>query len=202
MLRHNQVRNLVASWAHQLGPTVIEPNLRPLGSRTFRRSTINDKENARSDVLVMEGLFGSSHRMAYIDVMVIAQEAPSHTGKTLEAVIREGETIKLRKYAERVHEVDGGDFVPFVATDAGLLGPQAHHLLQELAARIATKTNQPYGDVLRLMRTQISLTLARSSYNSLRAPRNLSQIPTVRFTATSAPYVAHLARLRRQEPGD
>ena len=93
--------------------------------------------------------------------------------------------------------MDGGDFVPFVATDAGLLAPQAHHLLQLLANRIATKHRQPYGDVLRCMRTQLSFCLARSAFQSLRAPRHLSQLPPMRFTTTSAPYVAHLARLRR-----
>jgi hypothetical protein len=203
MLRHNSVRNLLASWGHQLGPTVTEPDLTPVGDRTFRRKTVNTATEARSDVLLLfEGLFGSSFRMTYIDVLVIAQEAPTNASHSLESALHTGEVRKTREYSERVHEVDGGNFVPFVATDAGLLAPQAHHLLQLLANRIATKHGQPYGDVLRCMRTQLSFCLARAAFMSLRAPRHLSQLPPMRFTSTSAPMVAHLARLHRLEARD
>jgi ribonuclease HI len=202
MLRHNAVRNLLASWGHQLGPTVMEPELTPVEGRTFSRKTVNTADEARSDVLLMEGIFGSSFRMAFIDVLVIAQEAPSHASHPIESVLRDGEVRKTRQYSERVREIEGGDFVPFVATDAGLLAPQAHHLLQLLADRIATKRGQPYADVLRCMRTQLSFCLARCSIQCLRAPRHLSQLPPMRFTTTSASFVAHLARLRRSEASD
>ena len=129
----------------------------------------------------------------------MVQEAPTHADRPLESALREGEMRKIREYGARVREVDGGDFVPFVATDAGLLAPQAHHLLQLLADRIATKRGQPYSDVLRCMRTQLSFTLARSSFQCLRAPRHLSQLPTMHFTSTSAAFTAHLARHRRPE---
>ena len=60
------------------------------------------------------------------------------------------------------------DFVPFIASCAGNLGPHAKKVLQRLSQSLATKWSQPYSSVAHYVNSRISISLVRST--RLHAP--------------------------------
>jgi len=199
MRRHNGIRDLLVGWFSSLSPfnIVVEPQLHPVHpDDCFPHRSANRDDEARSDILLVEGLFDPNHE-TYIDACVPNRSSRCYDGLRMQTVLQRHEKRKRAEYAERVQTVEHGDFIPFVVSSSGALGAEAHNLLRLLASRLAAKFDQPYASVLTLMRTELSFKLARASLLCLRGPRKPVS-PTCDYFALSAPFAACLARLHNR----
>jgi hypothetical protein len=190
--RHNALRDLLHDFCSVVAPSAIEPKLHALDpADTFSLKTTNTDPNARSDLLV-EGLYGAL-QATYIDVRVVYRNAPFHCSRTVEQLLALEEKTKCREYRERIQRVEGGSFSPFVATSNGILGKQAHELVQHVGNLMADHTREPIGATLTMMRAQLSLCFVRAALHCLRGPRTQRK-PSTLFLATSALYAAWASR--------
>ena len=190
--RHNDVRDLLARMIGVMAKTQIEPQLHPLEPNdSFHYRSANVQPDARSDILV-EGLFGAL-QPTYIDVRIVHRQSATNQPLQLDRVLSTAEDAKKREYAERIQRVEGGSFVPFVATSTGILGKEAHALFQHLGRLMAEHSDEPLGATLSMMRTQLSFTFVRAAIHCLRGPRKI-QYPDTSFLALSALFAAWHSR--------
>ena len=82
-----------------------------------------------------------------------------------------------------VREVEHGRFTPLVFHTLGDMGPTAQVVYKRLTFLIATKTDQPYSAVIRLIWCQLKFSLLHSTITCLRGSRrsksNLANIEDV-----------------------
>ena len=58
-------------------------------------------------------------RTAYFDIKVVSPYARSYSRLTTARLFKMAENAKMREYAERIRDVEHGDFNPLVFTTAG-----------------------------------------------------------------------------------
>ena len=192
--RHNEIRDFLASAFNLIchAHVATEPQLHPLhAADAFALRSANVEEKAKSDVLLVEGLF-SDNRLTYIDVRCFNRSADSYVRLSLDQCLASQERTKRNQYAERIDVVEHADFSPFVVSSSGAVGPAAHHILQIIASRIASKTDQPYSETLMLLRTQLSFHIAKAAIRCLRAPREPPKNLTTDIWALSPFYAGCL----------
>jgi hypothetical protein len=95
---------------------------------------------------------------------------------------------QMRQYRQRVREVERGVFTPLVFTTSGGMAKECLVFHKRLASLIATKSNQPYAPVMKMIRCSIQFALIRLAVMCLRGSRssyhripifNPAQIPLV-----------------------
>ena len=97
-------------------------------------------------------------------------DAKSHRNKDPEKVLVNQEREKKRKYLEPCLQ-QRRSFVPFVVSTDGMLGPEAQQVLRKIAQRLARKWRRPYSVVCSLVRTRVSIAIARATHMCIRGSR-------------------------------
>lgn len=193
--RHDAVRDILTEDIAALGvSTQKETILHPLApGEVLQYRTGNTDPNARSDIFVLEGLHSEFHS-SHIDICGVNRIAPSYIRLSLSSVLKVAEQRKVREYRDRVRAVEHADFIPFVFSSAGHLGPAAQNLLKLIARSLASKRDEPVSQVLCLMRARLSYTILRGALRCVRGPRT-DPVPSRNHWVLSAAFMKYLTRL-------
>ena len=76
-----------------------------------------------------------------------------------------------RKKYQQACEDQRRSFVPLVMTTDGMLGEATKATVKRLAVLLSNKWNRPYSHVCGLVRSQLSVTIARASHLCIRGSR-------------------------------
>lgn len=167
VIRHDEVRDLTAQMLREVCHDVrVEPELLPIGGRSFTLRSVNTAEDARLDISA-RGFWAQGQR-AFFDVRIFNLMAQSNRDQDLHAAHGRHENDKIREYGERVEEVEQGTFTPLVFTTTGGMAPRAKAFYAILAQQLADKKQQSRNCVTAWMRCRLSFSLLRSSVLCLR----------------------------------
>ena len=125
-------------------------------------------DGKRGDVLV-RGLFQRGQD-CIIDVRVTDLDAKSYRNQDPEKILLRQEQEKKRKHLEPCLQ-QRRSFVPFVVSTDGMMDPEAHQLLGRIAKKLAWKWQRPHSVVCSLVRTRVSIAIARATHLCLRGSR-------------------------------
>ena len=191
ILRHNELRDQLAALAAaaftpsavRLEPKINAPSTAPLGPTPVAppTPTLDQSSNARGDLLV-RGLVNSGTD-TIIDFQVTHLDSQSYLTTEPLKLLQSHEHSKNRKYKQSCI-AQRRDFVPFIASCDGLIGPHAKKLLQRIAQELSKKWSQPFSSVTSYVYSRISLSLVRSTYMCLRG----SRIPASSMSSSAFSY--------------
>ena len=112
-IRHNELRDLTASWLHDVCHDVaVEPPLQPLTGEAIVPTSANCRDDARADIHA-RGFWGR-RQGAFFDIRVFHPNAPSYRRTQVGSLFRRHELDKKRAYADRVRSVESASFTPLV----------------------------------------------------------------------------------------
>lgn len=192
LIRHNELRDELAALAiNAFAPSAVrlEPAIDIAQSSAAPAPTVDHTTTIptsptpvappappsaeRGDLLVR----GLQHPQTdtIIDFRVSHLDCQSYLGQDSTAMLRTQENSKNRKYRSKCRR-QRRDFVPFVASCDGMLGPHAKCVLQRLSSKLADKWSRPYSSVSGYVFSRISLSLVRSSSLCIRGSRIPSQL--------------------------
>ena len=80
--------------------------------------------------------------------------------------------IIIRKYLQRILDVEIGSFTPLALGTNGGMETECQCFLKELALKIATKNCEPYATTMKWLRTLISFEIVKSVHLSIRGSRS------------------------------
>ncbi len=184
ILRHNEISGEVMEWASKaLSPSAVvrvEPLIHldsntapdenaeaaPSATDSKRSHTANDGK--RGDILI-RGLFqrGSD---CIIDVRVTDLDCKTNRNTAPEKVLKRHEKEKKTKYLQACLQ-QRRSFVPFVVSTDGMLGYEANNLLKLLSLKLSEKWQLPYSQVCGLVRSRVSIAIARATHLCVRGSR-------------------------------
>ena len=157
-IRHNELRDLTASWLHEVCHDVaVEPPLQPLTGEAIVPASANRKDDARADIHA-RGFWGR-RQGAFFDIRVFHPNAPSYRRTKVGSLFRRHELEKKREYGDRVRSVESASFTPLVFSTFGGLGREATIFYSRLANLLAVRHNIQYSQMLSWMRCTISFSL-------------------------------------------
>ena len=166
-LRHNVLRNTEARLMEKVCHDVrIEPGLIPTTDELIQ-GTVADE--ARGDVSA-RGVW-SNYEKTFFDIMVTHPNAESHMGKSLDKLYKECESVKKRKYGDRIVNVERASFTPLVFTTTGGMGKECEKLNKRLAELIVIKKKQRYSQVIADIRTRLRFALLKATVVAVRGYR-------------------------------
>ena len=175
-MRHNEVRNLLASCCSYAGFKGVEcePSFLPLSeaqkkSGFFDKRTAITDDGARADLSALG--FWTDMGKTFFDVRVFNPNAPTYQSKTPKALYQQHELEKKREYNQRTIEVEKATFTPLVFSTFGGAGPECTMALKRLAEQIADRRHQCLSSIMGWLRTRLCFSLLRSSINCLRGSR-------------------------------
>lgn len=181
-LRHNEVRDLTASWLTEVCHGVaVEPHLQLVSGEQLTYNSAITEDGARLDV-AMYGFWGGRFEKAFLDVRVFNPCARSNRGTSLRTVYRKHEQEKRRHYEQRVREIERASFTPLVMSTTGGMGNSATTFYKRLAAMLSEKRDISYSQTMSLIRCKLSFALLRASIMSIRGARSS------RYQAASEPH--------------
>ena len=171
--RHREVLKAWSTLFRKVTPTVIEePSIGAGIGATYQcRSTTTDPD-ARPDIMA-RGIY-SPAQDAYFDVAVVDTGADSRGKLTSEAVLRDHERAKHRKYDERVHHL--GKFVPLVCSVYGTLAPESERTLSCVTRALGGET-EDRDDVAYLHRVCMQVAVIKATSLCLRARSQINPPP-------------------------
>lgn len=155
----------------------VEPHLLPITSETFQTRSASRDQEARLDVSTL-GLWGNPFQRTFFDIRVFNPFASS-TPKPIERAYQHHESEKMRKYAERVRNVENGTFCPMVFSTTGGAGDTAKKVFKKIASLLSEKQKESYSDTMNFIRTRISFALLRSTLVCLRGSRGHKKLPPI-----------------------
>jgi hypothetical protein len=171
-MRHNQIRNLEASFLQEVCYDVkIEPKLLPLTGETFKLKSANTKPDARSDVSA-RGVWRAMDK-TFLDVRIFHEGNKSNSGP-IDKVFAAHEQEKKRTYNERIIEVEKSYFTPLVFSTSGGMGKEAEKFHKRLATLISNKRNISYSDAISHMRCKLRFSILRTTLTAIRGYRGSS----------------------------
>ena len=180
-MRHNNIRDLNAELQREVCRDVaIEPALIPLDNEQI---TGTDADRAAPDVSSC-GLWSTLERTFY-DVCVTHPNSSTYDGKTMKQIYHLHEARKMKKYNNRIIQVEKGTFTPLIYTTSGGWGPQATRYHKRLAELISLKRGEDYSNIINYMRTRIRFSILRSTLIAIRGERGKRQSSVIPFHATS-----------------
>ena len=195
---HNSVRDVLTDSLNLFAHAFREPCLHPVSEAdAFKYKTTMTDPNARSDIVVIEGLFGE-FRQTYIDVQGACRLSPTSMAKSVNAVLQDAGRSKIRQYGQRIKQVEHGDFIPFTFTSSGHLGAPSHDLLRVMASNIAHKFGVNFHQSLTLLRLRVNFAILKGALRCLRAPRSRPK-PFGQFWAMSPAAIRALTRVSMRE---
>ena len=171
--RHDTVKIIIAKYAEKAfgtGSTVIEPTIGPIDNEAKDVIIGNKSDNARADLAINNLI--SPHRTGYIDVSVISPVCETNKNKSISKSITNAENRKNTSYKDRISKQLNGDFLPFVLSTGGVIGPSAKKVVNIISSRLAASSNEKETDIKRQINTDISMSLIKSRIHGLRANRN------------------------------
>ena len=173
-LRHNELRDFTAVILSEVCTDVcVEPPLQSLSGETLTYATANREDGARLDVSAV-GFWGGHHQRAFFDVKVFNPTASSYRATPVASLYRIFEKEKLRKYEQRIREVEMGSFTPLVFSTFGGISGCTSIFYKRLAYLLSLKREVPYSSVMSWLRCRISFSLLRSTIACLRGARSHS----------------------------
>ena len=194
-LRHNEVRNLVASALDEVCTDAsVEPRLQQLRGDEALPSSTKKEDEARLDVKA-RGFWNNDGQDAFFDVRVFHPFAPTYQCSSLTLLYRQHQNQKRREYGFRVRQVERGSFTQLVFTANGGAAPEAATFLKRLASQVSDKNNEPYSVVMSFLRCRVSFSLLRSSLLCLRGSRSNRSLNTTCLSQDSLSLVASEWRL-------
>ena len=162
--RHNDIRDLSAALLQDVCPNVTrEPNLQPLTGESLRYKTASTEEEARLDISA-EGFWGDRFKMVYFDVRVFCPLLATSMTKTLTKCYRDMESLKKRKYEQRLREIEHSCFSPLIFSTSGGCGP--------VATSFVPKNIKDHNTTVNFVRCQLSFSILRSAIRCLRGSRS------------------------------
>ena len=169
--RHNEIRDLTADMLKEVCPSVsIEPSLLPLRGEKFEsRSTCTDI-GARLDIAADN--FWEAGRRTFFDVRIFNPLAATYQKKSLKSCYSTNEHEKMRKFDERIREVEFGSFSPLIFSTTGGFGMVSNTVYKKLATLLSVKHNKPYSTIINYIRCRISFSLIRSTVLCVRGTRS------------------------------
>lgn len=177
IIRHNETRDMVASLLTEICHNVcVEPSLQPLTGEQFPLKSTTRDDLARVDVKA-NGLFGGKYDSTFIDIRVVNPLAPSYSNLSISSLYKKQENEKKRKYERRIVEVEKGSFAPFVVSCTGGLAPIATTIVKRMSSMLSEKTETPYSEMIRWVRTRLSFAMIRSSLMCIRGARSKRSRP-------------------------
>ena len=188
-IQHNEVRDVMAKAMKDAGYTAVEtePLLQPLTGERFERKSAITNDDARSDIKCTG--FWKRMRTAYFDIKVVSPYARSYSRLTTASLFRMAENAKMREYAERIRDVEHGDFNPLVFTTAGGMAPQCQIVVKKLAAVLSDKQGISKSVVTGWLRCRLSFALLRTTLlcvRGTRVRRNFASDTNIELTVSAA----------------
>ena len=170
-MRHDEVRDLTFEMLKEVCKDVSkEPQLQPLSGETFAYRTANRDPEARVDVSARG--FWTRGQKAFFDVRIFEPSADCYQNMDLQAAHLKNEREKMRKYGERIRNVEQGTFTPLVFTTSGGMAYQAKMFYSRLADLMSEKKGEPKGYFTAWLRVRLSFALLRSAILCLRGSRS------------------------------
>ena len=167
-MRHDGVRDLLAAEMKKVFNDVeTEPPLAPLTGEILYPRSANTDEQARADIRARG--FWNRQQCAYFDVRVFYPNAQSYRHRN--DLFQTFEKEKKRKYNDRIIQVERGSFTPLVFSTCGGMGPETSLAIRKLVAIISDKTQEPYSQIMGLLRCRLAFTLIRAAITCLRGTR-------------------------------
>jgi hypothetical protein len=189
-MRHDEIVGELVDWATKALYTsavrvepLIQMDSAAAGADKAKQPTTSDnnpprklaaKDGDRGDILI-RGLFERG-KETIIDVRVTDTDAASYRNKDPDKVLATQEKEKKRKYLQPCLD-QRRSFVPFVVSTDGMLGFEANNLIKCLARKLAAKWKLPYSVMCGLLRSRVSIAIARATHLCIRGSRiNANQI--------------------------
>ena len=168
-MRHNQVRNLEASFLREVCHDVqLEPKLLPLTGETFKLKSTNTKADARSDISA-RGVWRTLDK-TFFDVRIFHEGNKSNSGP-INRIFLNHEDEKKRTYNQRILEVEKSSFTPLVFSTSGGVGKEAEKFHKRLAGLISTKRGIPYSHAISHLRTKLRFSILKTTLTAIRGYR-------------------------------
>ena len=173
-MRHNQIRDLVASLMEEICKDVRkEPKLIPLTGETFRLRSTNTKPDARLDISA-RGVWNTMEKSFY-DVRVFHASNISNSGP-IDKVFHKHEAEKKRMYNDRIIQVEKSTFTPLVYSTSGGMGKEAETLHKRLVTLISNKRGTPYSETMSHVRRKLRFSILRTTLAAIRGFRGSSTV--------------------------
>ena len=168
-MRHNQVRNLEASFLREVCHDVqLEPKLLPLTGETFRLKSTSTKSDARSDISA-RGVWRIMDKI-FLDVRIFHEGNKSNSGP-MNRVFLKHEDEKKRTYNQRIIEVEKSSFTPLVFSTSGGVGKEAEKFHKRIAGLISRKRGIPYSHAISHMRSKLRFSILKTTLTAVRGYR-------------------------------
>ena len=152
-----------------------EPQIYPLSTRPTASnanaqspSSQTDLKEERGDILCL-GFYNNGQDTIF-DICVTYADSPSYLNKSSVQTLENHEKRKRKKY-QQACEDQRRSFVPLVMTTDGMLGEATKATVKRLAVLLSNKWNRPYSHVCGLVRSQLSVAIARASHLCIRGSR-------------------------------
>ena len=120
---------------------------------------------------------------------VVSPYSRSYSSMTTASLFRMAENSKIREYAERIRDVEHGDFNPLVFTTAGGMAPQCQVVVKKLAAVLSDKQGISKSVVTGWLRCRLSFALLRTTLlcvRGTRARRNYNNDANIEVAVSTA----------------
>ena len=170
-LRHNDIRDLTADLMAEVCNNVCtEPELQPLSGEALQGRSVNCQDGARVDIRA-EGFWERS-QSAFFDIRVFNPFAPSNRSRSLSVTYQQHERLKRRAYEQRIREVEHGSFTPIVLSATGGMGNAAQVTFKRMVSMLAVKRDQPYSQVMNVVRCMLNFSLLKSQIRCIRGSRS------------------------------
>lgn len=170
--RHDYIKVILARFAESTYGTnsiEIEPFLGELTQEECELINGNLTDKARSDILIKD--FKEMHKNTYIDVRIVSVLAESYKNLDVPKMIYNIEKVKYNKYSSRIKTTLGADFIPFVMTSGGGIGPAAKMVLKTMADKLAAKSYETKSQILNEIKNDLSMSLLKSKIRGIRSIR-------------------------------
>ena len=114
-----------------------EPLVQPLQGEEFNYKTVKVEQEARVDISARE--FWNRGQKSFFDLRVFNPLALSYSRLSLDASHAMNERDKIRKYSERIINVEQGTFTPLVFTSAEGMARQSEIFYKRMTEVMAEK---------------------------------------------------------------
>ena len=148
-----------------------EPLLQPLQGEKFNYKTANVEQEARIDISARG--FWNRGQKSFFDLRVFIPLAPCYSGLSLDAAHVKNERDEIRKYSERIINVEQGTFTPLVFTSAGGMARQSQIFYKRMDRAYGRKERgEKKGFFTTWLRCKLSFSLVKSALLCLRGTRS------------------------------
>ena len=180
-MRHNNIRDLNAELQREVCRDVVtEPALIPLDNEEIVGT---NADRAAPDVS-SRGLWSTFER-TFFDICVTHPNSPTYDKKDMKQIYDLHEVRKMKKYNNRIIQVEKGTFTPLIYSTSGGWGPQATRYHKRLAEKLSHKRGEDYAAIMCYMRTRIRFSILRSTLIAVRGERGRCQPSALPISATS-----------------